>query len=206
LIEQKTNYRFCNTPDIDSHYVSHFQLIGRGLANDRIAWYIGLIIYWLIWGAVFSLVILGKDNIKKLIRPQIPNRKVLLLISIPLLGAVATRLFMPGIGYERENVWILLLLLSTSFGNGFFEEVLWRGVYVTLFPANIFYWMIWPNIWFAIWHYVPGSVVHENAIGLIGLMAGSGLMGLILSYLTKKTNTLWWAIITHFLGGIIMIV
>jgi membrane protease YdiL (CAAX protease family) len=183
-----------------------FQSLVGILANDRIAWYIGLIIYWLIWGAVFPLIIIRKDKIKTLIRPQKPKRKVLLIISIPLLGALVTRLFVPGMGYEKESVCILFLLLSTPFGNGFFEEVLWRGVYVTLFPTNIFYWMIWPNIWFVIWHYVPGSVFHENVIGLIGLMAGSGLMGLILSYLTKKTNTLWWAIITHFLGGIIMIV
>ena len=183
-----------------------FHLLVEVLVFDRIAWYIGLVIYWLIWGAVFPVMIVGKDKIKALIRPQRPNAKVLLLMSVPLLGALATRLFVPGMGYEKESVWIFLLLLSTTFGNGFFEEVLWRGVYVTLFPNNIFHRMIWPNIWFAIWHYVPGSVFHENVMGLIGLMAGSGLMGLYLSYLTKKTNTLWWAILAHSIGGIIMIV
>jgi membrane protease YdiL (CAAX protease family) len=182
-----------------------FHLLAGALVVDRVAWYLGLVIYWLIWGAVFPLIIIGKANIKTLIRPQKPTRKVFLLISIPLLGALATRLFVPGMGYEKESVWILLLLLSTTFGNGFFEEVLWRGVYVKLFPNNIFYRMLWPGIWFAIWHYVPGSVLHDNMIGLIGLMVGSGMMGLYLSYLTKKTNTLWWSIVTHFLGGLIMI-
>ena len=183
-----------------------FHLLVGVLANDRIAWYIGLIIYWLIWGAVFPLVIIGKDKLKNLIQLRKPTLKIVLIICIPLVGALATRLFVPGMGYEKESVWILLLLLSTSFGNGFFEEVLWRGVYVTLFPNNIFFWLIWPNIWFALWHYVPGSVFHGNIAGLIGLMAGSGLMGIILSCLTKKTNTLWWAIIAHVLGGIIMVV
>ena len=183
-----------------------FQSLVGVLSNDRIAWYIGLIIYWLIWGAAFPLVIAGKDRLKKLIRPHKPTLKILLIIFIPLGGALATRLFVPGMGYEKESVWILLLLLSTSFGNGFFEEVLWRGVYVKLFPNNMFFWLIWPNIWFALWHYVPGSVFHDNVIGLIGLVAGSALMGFILSYLTKNTGTLWWAIIAHVLGGIIMVV
>jgi len=170
--------------------------------NDRIAWYLGLIIYWLVWGTGFSLFIIGKENIKALIRPQKPNRKVLLLVAIPLLLTLIGR-FVPGMEYEKESVWIFLLLLSTTFGNGFFEEVLWRGVYAKLFSGNVFYRMIWPSLWFALWHYAPGSVLSDN---VAGLMIGAGVFGLYLSYLTKKTNTLWWSIVTHSLGGIIMIV
>ena len=170
--------------------------------NDRIAWYLGLIIYWLIWGAAFPIFIIGKENIKTLTRPQKPNRKVLLLVAIPLILASISR-FMPGMEYEKESVWIFLLLLSTTFGNGFFEEVLWRGVYMKLFPKSIFYRMLWPSLWFAIWHYAPGSVLSDS---LVTLMVGAGVFGLYLSYLTRKTNTIWWSIVTHFLSGIIMIV
>ena len=151
-------------------------------------------------------MIIGKDNIKRLIHPQKPSKKVLLLISVPLLGALGTRLFVPGMGYEKESVWILLLLISTTLGNGFFEEVLWRGVYMTLFPNRVFFRMILPSICFGVWHYVPGSIFHDNITGMIGLMTGSMMMGLVLSYMTKKTNTLWWSILAHFAGGIIMIV
>jgi len=182
-----------------------FHLLAGSLDNDRIAWYLGLIIYWLIWGLVSPLIILGKKSINELIHPQKPTIKILIPMSIILLGALAARLLVPGMEYEKQSVWILLLLLSTAFGNGFFEELLWRGVYFKLFPDKIFYRMIWPTIWFAIWHYIPGSVLHENVTGLIGLMAGSGLMGLVLSYTTKKTNTLWWSILAHTIGGIIMV-
>ena len=172
--------------------------------NGTVAWYLGLAIYWLIWGAAFPLLIIGWENIKTLVRPQRPTKKVLLLVAIPLLGALIVQ-FMPGMGYEKSSVWILLLLLSSTIGNGFFEELLWRGVYVRLFPDSIFYRMIWPGIWFALWHYVPGSVSSGSVAGLIGLMAGAGVMGLYLSYLTRKTNTLWWSILVHFIGGIIMV-
>ena len=183
-----------------------FHLLAGALVNDQIAWYLGLAIYWLIWGAIFPLMIIGKDNIKRLIQLQRPTRKLLLLISVPLLGALAVRLFVPGMsGYEKETALMLLLVLSTTLGNGFFEEVLWRGVYVTLFPNNIFYRMIWPSIWFGLWHYIPVSIHNSELTGLIGMMVGPMMMGLYLSYLTKKTNTLWWAIITHVTGGIIMV-
>jgi len=182
-----------------------FNSFAGALANDRIAWYLGLITYWIIWGLVFPLIIIGKKNVTELIRPQKPTIKILIPMLIILLGALSVRLFVPGMEYEKQSGWILILLLSTSFGNGFFEEVLWRGVYFKLFPNKIFYRMVWPTIWFAIWHYIPGSVLHENVTGLIGLMAGSGLMGLVLSYMTKKTNTLWWSILAHTIGGIIMV-
>ena len=183
-----------------------FHILVEAFAVDRTAWYIGLAIYWIIWGFVFSVLIIGKDQIKTLIWPRKPNTKVLLLMSVPLLGALATRLFVPGMEYEKESLLTAFLILSSPLGNGFFEELLWRGVYATLFPTNTFYRMIWPSIWFTLWHYVPGSVLHDNITGLIGLMAGAGLMGLYFSYMTKKTNTLWWAIVTHFLGGMIMVV
>jgi hypothetical protein len=40
---------------------------------------------------------------------------------------------------------------------------------------------------------------------LMGLMIGSGLMGFYLSFLVHKTGTIWWAIVAHTLGGIIMV-
>ena len=182
-----------------------FTSLAGTLANDRIAWYLGLIIYWLIWGMTFSLLIIGKKSIIALIRPQRPTEKVLLPMSIILLGALSVRLFVPGMEYEKRSVWILLLLLSTAFGNGFFEELLWRGVYYTLYPNNIFYRMIWPSIWFGLWHYVPVSINNSELTGLIGMIIGPIMMGLVLSYMTKKNNTLWWSILVHTLGGIIMV-
>ena len=173
-----------------------------GILSDRIAWYVGLSIYWIIWGTAFPLLVIGRENIRALIRPQKPDRKALLLVAIPLAGAAIVSV-MPGMGYEKESVWVFLLLLSTPLLNAFCEEVLWRGVYVKLFPNSIFYGVLWPSIWFAVWHYAPGSVLSGN---VAGLMIGAGIMGLYLSYVTRKTNTLWWPIIIHCLGGIIMIV
>jgi len=178
-----------------------FQVLS-GVFEERIGWYIGLVLYWLIWGAAFSRFMIGKESIRKIIRPQKLNIKIFFLVLFPLLMAALYK-FIPGMEYEKPSIWIFLLLLSTSFGNGFFEEVLWRGVYMRLFPDSIVFRILWPSIWFALWHYVPGSVSSNGNV--IGLMVGSGLMGFYLSFLAKKTETIWWTIIAHTLGGIIMI-
>ena len=182
-----------------------FHFLAGSLENGRIAWYLGLATYWLIWGSIFPLLMIGFRNIKELIKPKKLSKIVLLLLAVPLVGAIGAKL-VPGMGeYEKETILIGILVISTAFGNGFFEEILWRGVYAKLFPENIFFRMIWPSIWFGLWHYIPVSINNDEITGLIGMMIGPMMMGLYFSYLTRKTNTLWWAIIAHTVGGLIMV-
>ncbi len=74
-----------------------FQFLAGALEDDRIAWYLGLATYWLIWGAVFPLLMIGFQNIKELINPQKVSRKILLLLAVPLVGAIGAKL-VPGMG------------------------------------------------------------------------------------------------------------
>ena len=204
-MDKKRIIAFVIPPVLIAFMYPIFNSLAGVLDNDRIAWDLGLITYWLIWGLVFPVIMIGRKEIMALIRPQRPTKKVLLPISIILVGAVSARLLVPGIEYEKSGVWEYILLLSTCFGNGFFEELLWRGVYYKLYPNRIFYRMIWPTIWFGIWHYVPVSINNNEMTALIGMIIGPVLMGLVLSYMVKKSDTLWWSILAHTLGGIIMI-
>ena len=182
-----------------------FNLLASSIDSDRIAWYLGLATYWLIWGLVYPILMIGTKSIKEIITPQKLTKRILLLLSIPLLGSIAAK-FVPGMGeYEKESILILILVFSTPFGNGFFEELLWRGVYFKLFPSNLFLRMIWPSIWFGLWHYVPVSIGNNEIAGLVGMMIGPLMMGLYFAFLAKKTNTIWWGIVAHTVGGFIMV-
>jgi membrane protease YdiL (CAAX protease family) len=180
-----------------------FQLLARAFeSNWRIAWYLGLVSYWLIWGGIFSWWMIGRESIRKLIRPQKLNAKILSMVLFPVVMAGLYKLI-PGMEYEHPNVWFFLLFVSTTVGNGFFEELLWRGVYMELFPSSILWRIIWPSFWFALWHYAPGSISPDGNVW--GLIIGSGLMGFYLSFVAKKTGTIYWTIIAHAVGGLIMI-
>ena len=205
LIDKKRIIAIIAPPILIAFMYPIFQFLAGTLGNDRIAWYLGLATYWLIWGAAFPVLMIGFQNAKEMIRPQKISRKVLLLLAVPLLGAMGAKL-VPGMGsYEKESILLAILVVSTAFGNGFFEELLWRVVYTKLFPTNLFFRMIWPSIWFGLWHYIPVSINNGELASLIGMMVGPMMMGLYLSYLTRKTNTLWWAIVAHVVGGIIMV-
>ena len=57
-----------------------FQFLGSQFGNS-IGWYLGLWIYWIIWGGIFPLIMIGKESILKLIRPQKLDWKLFLLVA-----------------------------------------------------------------------------------------------------------------------------
>jgi membrane protease YdiL (CAAX protease family) len=96
-----------------------------------------------------------------------------------------------------------ILYVSTAFGNGLFEELLWRGVYMELFPHSIPLRFVVPTIAFALWHYAPGAAsANENVWGLI---IGAAALGVVQSLLAKQTDSVWWPIVAHTIGGLIMV-
>jgi membrane protease YdiL (CAAX protease family) len=178
-----------------------FQVLS-GTLGETVGWYLGLAIYWLIWGAVFPWLMIGKESILRIARPRKPTVQALVLVMVLLLLAGSYRIG-AGMQYQKPSVLVFLMLVTTTFGNGFFEEVLWRGTYMELFPDSLLFRIVYPTIWFALWHYAPGSV--SSTGNPIGLIIGSGLMGFYLSFVAKKTDTIWWTIVAHTLGGFIMI-
>ena len=178
-----------------------YHLLSRAF-SDTVTWYVGFLVYWGIWGAVYSFSMIGKHNLLEIIRPRKPNKTVLLFVAVPILIALVFRM-LTGIEYDKGDTLWHILIISTAFGNGFFEEVLWRGVYMSLFPKGILHRIILPALWFGLWHYLPGSVSPNTNV--VTLMVVAGAFGLYLGLLAKKTNTVWWPIVVHTLGGIVML-
>jgi membrane protease YdiL (CAAX protease family) len=179
-----------------------FRLLAGAFGSDT-GWWLGMAVYWLVWGGIFPLLIIGQESIRELIRPRKPDRTASLLVILSLVFASAYRL-VPGMVSEEPNVWATVAMAASALANGFFEEVLWRGVYMKLFPASILWRIIWPSVWFGIWHYAPVSISPDS--GVVGFMIGSTMFGFLLSYVAWKTDTVWWPLVIHTLGGIIMAV
>lgn len=178
-----------------------FQLLARILGNTA-SWYAGLATYWLLWGLSYPLLVLGKDTVLDLLRPTEFDLSALLLALIPVIFAAIGR-FQYGIQYEKSSALIGVALLVTAVGNGLFEEIFWRGTYLRMFPSSMLLTIVWPSLWFALWHYAPGSVSQSGSV--LRLMAGAGFLGLFLSYLARRTDTIFWGILSHTLAGLIMV-
>jgi membrane protease YdiL (CAAX protease family) len=167
--------------------------------HGYLGWFLGLAVYWVVWGAGFSLWVLGAPRIRELIRPRRPTLPLAGLVAFPLAMAAVFRFLVPGMGYDKPSAGVVLLLLSTAFGNGIFEELLWRGVYLHLFRGSLFLGVVWPSVWFGLWHLVPTNA--EN----LGMVIGPTLFGFYLAFLARRTGSIWWPIQAHVLGGLVML-
>jgi len=178
-----------------------FQRLSKAFGK-RTAWYLGLVLYWLIWGALLPWLLLGTENIARLVRPRQPDAAAVALVVLMLVLAGLYRR-LSGLEYAKPGLLAFLLLVSTNLGNGFFEELLWRGVYLQLFPNSVLLRIVWPSVWFGLWHLAPGSV--SSTGDARGLVVGSTMMGFYLSYVAARTGTIWWTILAHALGGFVMV-
>lgn len=173
-------------------------LYGEAL-HGYLGWYLGLAVYWVVWGAGFSLWVLGVQRIRELVRPRRPTPGLAALVAFPLGMAAVFRFLVPGMSYEKPSAAVFLLLLSTAIGNGVFEELLWRGVYLHLFRHRPLFGVVWPSLWFGLWHLIPTNA--EN----LGMVIGPILFGFYLAFLARRTDTVWWPIVAHVLGGLVML-
>lgn len=188
-----------------------FQLTGSvfGQSVDgRLGWAVGLAIYWLLWGALFPWCLLGWTAIRTLVRPRKPQSFALLLVAIPAAIAAIGRILFSDVAYDPATtaallLLILLLLIVTAFGNGFFEELFWRGVYLRLFRGSWYSGVVWPSIWFGLWHLAPASLSADD--GAARLVIGAVILGLYLTFIARKTDSALWAIVGHTLIAFVVI-
>lgn len=71
--------------------------------GDTIGWFLGLVIYWLVWGAGFSVWMIGKANIWKIVKPQKPTLMTTFLVLFPVFMASLYR-FVSGFDFYYQDL------------------------------------------------------------------------------------------------------
>jgi membrane protease YdiL (CAAX protease family) len=177
-----------------------YQGFAAVLGSD-LGWYAGFAIYWPIFCVVIPLFLVGSAEIIKRYGIIKINPKYLLVYLFPVFMTLIGGLFMNA---TERNLVGLLIWLGMSVGNGVFEEILWRGVYPTLFPDSKLFGFAWPSIWFSVWHFAPGSL-SQNFQPLV-LVSGALMLGVFFGWGAFKTKSLFWASIGHTFSGLLQIV
>lgn len=107
--------------------------------------------------------------------------------------------------YAAEFVrapWVLILLaIPLATIHGFCEEILWRGVYVRVFPQNPRLAILYPSAGFAAWHLVPQTV--HAADNRIGFVVSRFFLALPYGYIAYRTGSAKWTAISRSLSGIL---
>jgi membrane protease YdiL (CAAX protease family) len=181
-----------------------FGIVGSNIGKMQwngvnIAWYLGMIIYWIIWGIIFPIVLVGGTKIIQLFDFKSIGIVPIIILVIPLIFTMIGRLFMK---LEQANVKGQMALAGSSIATGVLEEILWRGIFMIMFPHNIIWGFIWPTIWFSIWHLAPGSI---SVVNKWVLMFGALVFGICWGIVAIQTSTIIWSIISHIGVGLIRI-
>jgi hypothetical protein len=173
--------------------------VARDRLGDQWGYVAGFGAYWATCAGL-SVALLGRSGVRHLFRdvhPRLgrPAALGLALLAWPAVGAFATR-FILEVGTATSAM--LGTILGVAVANALLEEILWRGVYITLWPRNPWLGWLWPAVGFAAWHFAP-QVIHPSAMGPSVFVAASFLLGASWGWVAFRTGTLRLVSISHVL-------
>jgi uncharacterized protein len=172
------------------------------LWGPRLGYLAGFVFYWVIWGLLLPLWILGWQGIRDLFRDTRPRlgRPAWLgavLLFLPIAGAASTVFI---VKLPQASLPVILGSAALALVNGTLEEVLWRGAYIRVFPGKLFAGYIYPTIEFAIWHLAP-QAIHPITMpgGVPAFIAGALFVGACWGWVAWRSDSILWPVVSHVL-------
>ena len=165
------------------------------------AWYLGILTYWIIWCVVFPIVLIGWSRIVVVFELKQIGIISLLISIFPIVFTFIGRFILKfeQVSNNKEQIFIA----TTAIIMGIVEEVLWRGLFIVIFPGDYLWGFIWPSVWFAIWHLDPGSI---SILNKWTLALGALIFGLCWGFVAMQTNSIFWTVISHVSVGLVRII
>lgn len=166
----------------------------RRLTTARNAYNVGFGVYWLGWCLAVSMWLLGpRSAIRLLATGRSLPREYLVLLTVPVAGAVGTQLI-PRRG--EVDVPTAAIMVGTAIINAVGEELLWRGVFMRELDGQPRLTMLWSLIGFSVWHFAP-QIVLPSPLGQWRFVAGSAVVGSASAMSAWKSGGLRQVVVAH---------
>src|SRR4051794_15357478 len=130
------------------------------LLGFPLGYLIAFVVYWIGWCGALPAALLGPRRMLDLLAPRAPFSSLDLRTRTLLLWPIVFPLafaFVPRVARAGAAVLVVSVILGLVIGVT--EEILWRGVYASLFGSNAWLASIYPSIGFGVWHLCPLSVL-----------------------------------------------
>lgn len=165
----------------------------------------GFLFYQLFGCILFPCAMLGGRNVLHLFRSQEPffqRRNVTLVMMLALTVAGAIPLFL---GYARvQTAAVFLIGIPLTVFNGVCEEMLWRGVFMRMFPKRYLLSVLYPALLFACWHLAPQCINPDLTLRqALPLVFMALPLGLVYGHVAHRTQSIRWVSIAHGISGIL---
>ncbi len=176
-----------------------FWLSARWLGNEA-GYLLGFGFYWLFWCLFIPCLLLGKAEFASILRDRAPLfSRANWLAALLWLTVTLVAVFMYVGEFLRAPLMLILLAVPLATLNGFCEEILWRGLYIRLFPRNPWLGILYPALGFALWHFAPQVIF--PAENVIGFVVSTFFLALPYGFIAWRTGSAKWPAISHSLSG-----
>jgi membrane protease YdiL (CAAX protease family) len=171
--------------------------LSRRRFGDHLGYLAGFGAYWATCaGATIGL--LSREDIRRSFSETKPRLGRPLAVGVvlflwPPVGALGTR-FLPEI--RTADRAMVVTITGVGVTNAVLEELLWRGVYVTLWPNDPWLGWVWPALGFGAWHIAP-QLIHRSSLGVLEYVVSATLLGLSWGWIAWRTRSLRWVSISH---------
>lgn len=166
----------------------------RRRLSPRTAYNAGFAIYWLGWCLAVPGGLLGpRDAVRLVTTGRRLPREALLLLALPIGGAVATQLLPRRRDVDAPTA---VVMVGTALLNAVGEELLWRGVFLRELSNRPRLAQAWSLTGFAAWHLAP-QIILPSPLGRGRFVAGSAAVGLVSTTAAWTAGGLRQAVVAH---------
>jgi Type II CAAX prenyl endopeptidase Rce1-like len=170
-----------------------FAVLARRLPA-RTAYNVGFAIYWGGWCIALPVGILGPGRaLRVLASGRRPSAGEAVAVLLPVLGAVSTELLPRRRLVDRR---VLATMVGAAAVNATAEELLWRGMFLEVFPEDPVRGSLWPLAGFSLWHLAPQFVLPSRH-GRADFVLGAAVVGAASAFTSWRTRGLRWVLLPH---------
>jgi len=177
---------------------------GSQSIGPQAGYILGFIFYWIVWCFLVPILMLGASSTASLFQEKhrLFQRSNLLPAALLVVILVITVVMYPPSRLASASTGLLLIAIPVAVINGIAEEVLWRGVYVSMYPNSIPLAVMYPSLGFALWHIAPQLVLPAES-GIWSLVISTFFLGISYGWIAFRTRSVRWPVIAHSIGGVL---
>jgi len=156
-------------------------------------------LYWICWCLALPIALLGPRRLVALFVTGPPFARLETTTQLLLWWPVAFPFmfaFLPRLADTDTRVIVASVALGAVIGVT--EELLWRGVYVTLFADSVWLNSVYPSVAFGVWHLCPLSVLPSRYPGGAAAFAVYSIaLGFSYAHSVRRTGSIRWCTVSH---------
>jgi uncharacterized protein len=163
---------------------------------------LSMLVYFSVWCTLVPLALLGGWSAYRGLFSPIPSLtslgwKTNVLLWWPVIFPLLFK-FIPSISQTTPLILAASLLMGILVGVS--EEVLWRGVFIKLFPNNGWMNLVLPSVLFAVWHVAPLAILPNRLPGgVFSFVFYALVLGLSYGLAARRSGSIAWPTLAHIL-------